>query len=219
MYFFCSGIVCSHSSAAVLQSWNGLSIKNFFRNKVHSNICLPHLLLPLNDHFVLWCLKCSHHACRFLNWTQHRLLILLSDLVTGQNQDYLYQHEEQNDLGIPLKMDSNNLSCNVPWLPRNAKHKHLHCAVSKYHNPLTLVLTFLTVIFCSYSSHVAFTFIFCLCPLPLYIIICFWVVVRFCVWIFFSVLLFAISSLHMHVARSSFTGGTSTLTATVLLER
>ena len=27
--------------------------KNFFRNKVQSNISLPHLLLPLNDNFVL----------------------------------------------------------------------------------------------------------------------------------------------------------------------
>ena len=37
------------------------------------------------------CLKWSHHACRFLNWTQERLWILQSDLDTGQNLDHLYR--------------------------------------------------------------------------------------------------------------------------------
>ena len=54
--------------------------KSFFRSKVQSNICLPHLLLPWNNNFVLWCLKWSNHACRFLNWTQHRPFIWQSDL-------------------------------------------------------------------------------------------------------------------------------------------
>ena len=58
-----------------------LLIKNLFRNKFQSNICLPHFLLPWNDDFVLWCLKSSHHACRFLNWTEHGLFILQSNLL------------------------------------------------------------------------------------------------------------------------------------------
>ena len=49
-------------------------------------------------------LKWSHHACWFLNWTQHRLLILQSDLVSDQNPDHLYRHEEQNDLGFLLTL-------------------------------------------------------------------------------------------------------------------
>ena len=55
----------------------------------------------------------THHACRFLNWTEHRLLIFQSGLVTGQNPDHMYRNREQNDLGFLLKTAPNNLSCNV----------------------------------------------------------------------------------------------------------
>ena len=71
---------------------------------------------------MLWCLKWSHHGCQFLNWTEHRLLILQRDLVTGQNPDHFYQHEEQNDLGFLLKAASNNLSCNVRMYEDTALH-------------------------------------------------------------------------------------------------
>ena len=218
-------------------SWNGQSIKNFFRNKVQFNICLPHLLLPWNDHFVLRCLKWSHHAGRFLNWTQHRLLIFQSDLVTGQNPDHLYRHEEQNYLGFLLKTTSNNLSYNVPYsremsninigfsqffrnFPSLDVFDH---AVSMYHDFLTFILIFPTVIFCSYRSRGAFIFLFCLPSLSFYIITCSWVNVRFCVWFFLSVCLFAITRIALYsgfeFTGSPFTGGSSALTAIVLVER
>ena len=90
--------------------------KKLLSKPIQSNICLPNLLLPWNNYFVLWCLKWSHHAWWFLNWTQHRLLILQSDLVTGQNLGHLYRYKEQNCLGFLLKTVSNNFSCNVPAL-------------------------------------------------------------------------------------------------------
>ena len=95
-------------------------------------------------------------------------------------------------------------------------------AVSKYHDFLTFILIFLTVIFCSYRSRGAFIFfvsLLCLSILLLAFVLTFVSVFAFSLLFVFLLSLRIVLSSGFEFTRSPFTGGSSASTAIVLVER
>ena len=209
MYLFCSDVVYSHSSAEIqVLKW---SINKNFLSKQSS---IKHLFTSF-----AFAMKRSF---RFMMFEMATSCLSVFKLDATSSIDFAIKSGDRSESRsfVPIertKWSGFSLFRNFPSLD---VFDH---AVSKYHDFLTFILIFFTVIFCSYHSRGAFIFfsvsLLCLSILLLAFELNLASTLDFSlVFAFLLSLRIALPS-GFEFTRSRFTGGSSALTAIVLLER